>query len=98
MQVPFAEDVRNFPFPSLENLVSKKGERVTSHPYLPTEEQTEAMEHFVDAMNLMDAGEKDEDGYDSLHVHSPLADASALPENACRGSTLACPTTPPFTA
>ncbi|KAI0725997.1 SPOC like C-terminal domain-containing protein [Fomitopsis betulina] len=62
VRVPFAEDVRNFPFPSLENLVSKKGERVTSHPYLPTEEQTEAMEHFVDAMNLMDAGEKDEDG------------------------------------
>ncbi|EPS98095.1 hypothetical protein FOMPIDRAFT_152276 [Fomitopsis schrenkii] len=62
VRVPFAEDVRNFPFPSLENLVSKKGEQVTSHPYLPTEEQTMAMEHFVDAMNLMDAGEKEEEG------------------------------------
>ena len=61
--MPFAEDVRNCPFPSLENLISKKGERITSHPYLPTEEQMEAMDHFVDAMNLMDAGEKDEDGY-----------------------------------
>ncbi|KZT68787.1 SPOC domain-like protein [Daedalea quercina L-15889] len=60
--MPFAEDVRNFPFPSLSNLVSKKGERITTHPYLPTQEQMEVMERFVDAMDLMDAGEKDEEG------------------------------------
>ncbi|KAH9836702.1 SPOC like C-terminal domain-containing protein [Rhodofomes roseus] len=65
VRMPFAEDVRNFPFPSLENLISKKGERITSHPYLPTDEQMEAMKHFVDAMNLKDAGEKDEDGCDT---------------------------------
>ena len=41
-----------------------KGELITKHPYLPTEEQLEAMENFVDAMDLMDAGEKDEDGYE----------------------------------
>ena len=33
------------------------------HPYIPTENQMDAMADFVDAMNLMDAGEKDEDGY-----------------------------------
>ncbi|KAI0638826.1 SPOC domain-like protein [Trametes polyzona] len=62
VQMPFAEDVRNFTFASLENLVNKKGEPVTEHPYLPTNEQLDAMEEFVDAMDLMDAGEKDEDG------------------------------------
>lgn len=62
VQMPFADDVRNFSFASLETLINKKGEVVTDHPYLPTDEQMEAMEHFVDAMDLMDAGEKDEEG------------------------------------
>lgn len=61
-KMPFADDVRNFSFASLETLINKKGEVVTDHPYLPTDEQMEAMEHFVDAMDLMDAGEKDEEG------------------------------------
>lgn len=60
--MPFADDVRNFTFASLENLITKKGEVVKEHPYLPTNEQMDAMEKFVDAMDLMDAGEKDEGG------------------------------------
>ncbi|OJT04950.1 ATP-dependent DNA helicase II subunit 2 [Trametes pubescens] len=62
VQMPFADDIRNFTFASLENLVTKKGEVVKEHPYLPTNEQMDTMEKFVDAMDLMDAGEKDEDG------------------------------------
>ncbi|KZT08940.1 SPOC domain-like protein [Laetiporus sulphureus 93-53] len=62
VQMPFADDVRDYPFPSLDTLISKKGEVVTKHPYLPTDKQLEAMERFVDAMDLMDAGEKDENG------------------------------------
>ena len=54
--------MRNFPFASLEHLISKKGEVIEKHPYLPTEEQVEAMENFVDAMDLMDVGKKDEEG------------------------------------
>lgn len=61
-QMPFADDVRQYTFASLDNLVSKTGAAVTSHPYLPTEEQLAAMDAFVDAMDLMDAGEKDDDG------------------------------------
>ncbi|KAF8624760.1 hypothetical protein AX15_005654 [Amanita polypyramis BW_CC] len=61
-QMPFADDVRRYSFPSLERLVSKKGEVLTSHPYLPTGGQQEAMDSFVDAMDLMDAGDKDEEG------------------------------------
>lgn len=60
--MPFADDVRKYTFASLTNLVNKKGEVLTEHPYLPTKEQIEAMESFVDAMDLMDAGEKDEEG------------------------------------
>ena len=60
--MPFADDIRNFPFASLETLINKKGEVVTEHPYLPNNEQMDAMEQFVDAMDLSDAGEKDEGG------------------------------------
>jgi ATP-dependent DNA helicase 2 subunit 2 len=61
--MPFADDVRKYTFPSLDNLISHDGKEVTSHPYLPTDEQLTAMDEFVDAMDLMDADEKDEDGY-----------------------------------
>lgn len=64
--MPFADDVRKYTFASLDHLVSKKGEEVHVHPYIPTEEQLEAMDNFVDTMDLMDAGEKDEEGYDPL--------------------------------
>ncbi|EPQ61200.1 SPOC domain-like protein [Gloeophyllum trabeum ATCC 11539] len=62
VQMPFADDVRKYTFASLENLVNKNGERILKHPYLPTNEQLDAMDNFVDAMDLMDAGEKDEEG------------------------------------
>ena len=60
--MPFADDVRRYTFASLTNLVNKKGEVLTEHPYLPTKGQIDAMGNFVDAMDLMDAGEKDEEG------------------------------------
>jgi ATP-dependent DNA helicase 2 subunit 2 len=60
--VPFADDVRKYTFASLDSLVSKKGQTITTHPYIPTDEQLAAMEKFVDAMDLMEAGEKDEEG------------------------------------
>jgi ATP-dependent DNA helicase 2 subunit 2 len=61
--MPFADDVRKYTFASLNHLVNKKGEVLTEHPYLPTDDQLEAMASFVDAMDLMDAGDKDEEGY-----------------------------------
>jgi ATP-dependent DNA helicase 2 subunit 2 len=60
--MPFADDVRKYTFASLDNLVSKNGEKIKKHAYLPTEEQMEAMDKFVDAMDLTDAGEKDDEG------------------------------------
>lgn len=66
--MPFADDVRKYTFGSLETLVNKKGEVVEKHPYLPTDEQQDAMDNFVDAMDLMYAGEKDEEGYVSHSI------------------------------
>ncbi|KAJ4465497.1 SPOC domain-like protein [Lentinula edodes] len=60
--MPFADDVRKYTFPSLDELRNKKGEIVSEHAYLPTENQIEAMDDFVDAMDLMQAGDKDEQG------------------------------------
>ncbi len=60
--MPFADDVRKYTFPSLNELVSKKGEEIAEHPYKPTKEQQDAMDKFVDAIDIMQAGDKDEKG------------------------------------
>lgn len=60
--MPFADDLRRYRFQSLERLTLKNGEVITEHPFLPTDEQMAAMDDFVDAMDLMHAGEKDEEG------------------------------------
>lgn len=60
--MPFADDVRKYTFAPLEYLTNKRGERVTDHPYIPTEEQLDAMDNFVDALDLMNAGERNEEG------------------------------------
>ncbi|KAE9397612.1 SPOC domain-like protein [Gymnopus androsaceus JB14] len=59
--MPFQDDIRRYTFPSLDKLINKKGEILTEHPYLPTDTQLEAMDEFVDAMDLMEAGPKDEE-------------------------------------
>jgi ATP-dependent DNA helicase 2 subunit 2 len=60
--LPFADDVRKYSFRSLERVVNKQGEALTAHPFLPTQEQLDAMDQFVDDMDLMQAGPKDEEG------------------------------------
>ena len=35
---------------------------IEHHPNIPTDEMMTAMDKFVDSMDLMDAGEKDEEG------------------------------------
>lgn len=50
--MPFAEDERNFFFPSLTQLKSKSGKPIEEHPLLPTEQQVDLMSDLVDEMNL----------------------------------------------
>jgi hypothetical protein len=96
--MPFADDVRKYSFASLDHLINKKGEVVTKHPYIPTDEQQEVMNKFVDAMDLMHAGEKDEEGCVFFPLSSLSHNLSVITESAIRGSTHACPTIPPYTA
>ncbi|KAH8919997.1 SPOC domain-like protein, partial [Atractiella rhizophila] len=61
VRVPFAEDVKKHFFPSLTTIKNRVGEALTEHKYLPTTEQCETMDNFVQAMDLMDA-DVDADG------------------------------------
>ncbi|SCV67614.1 BQ2448_5225 [Microbotryum intermedium] len=51
-QMPFAEDMRLFYFPSLTEFRNQKGKIVKEHKFLATQEQKDTMDQFVDAMNL----------------------------------------------
>lgn len=94
--MPFADDIRKYMFPSLDRLVNRQGELVTRHPYLPTEEQLEAMDDFVEAMDLTEAGEKDEEGYASITDYIYLSYVCYLVGNVNNGSTHVSLTTQPF--
>lgn len=59
-QMPFSEDLRKPKFPSLTNLTTVKGRKLTEHATIPTEEQNQSMASFVDAMDLDSAGADDE--------------------------------------
>ncbi|KAM3526217.1 hypothetical protein NHJ13051_003575 [Beauveria bassiana] len=59
--LPFAEDIRAYKFPPLDKVVTVTGQTLTTHRLLPTEELTEAMGEYVDAMDLDSYG-MDENG------------------------------------
>ncbi|KFA55777.1 hypothetical protein S40293_01963 [Stachybotrys chartarum IBT 40293] len=58
--LPFAEDVRCYQFPPLDRVVTVSGQTVTKHRLLPSDELTEAMNDYVDAMDLSLYGIDDE--------------------------------------
>ncbi|KAK9235337.1 SPOC like C-terminal domain-containing protein [Lipomyces kononenkoae] len=51
-QLPFAEDVRSYKFPSLEIIRTIKGKVLKEHHYLPTEEMKNNMKDYVNAMDI----------------------------------------------
>jgi ATP-dependent DNA helicase 2 subunit 2 len=57
--LPFAEDERNFFFPSLNQLKSKSGKPIEEHPLLATEEQIDLMSNLVDEMDLDPLGDSE---------------------------------------
>ncbi|GAW22222.1 hypothetical protein ANO14919_117580 [Xylariales sp. No.14919] len=60
--LPFAEDVRNYPFPPLGRVVTVQGKTITeNHRNLPSQELQEAMDDYVDAMDIS-SWEKDDEG------------------------------------
>ncbi|KAI0528068.1 Ku70/Ku80 N-terminal alpha/beta domain-containing protein [Xylaria bambusicola] len=59
--LPFAEDVRNYPFPPLDKVITVQGTTITeNHRNLPSLELQEAMDDYVDAMDISSWGKDDE--------------------------------------
>ncbi|KAK5636689.1 hypothetical protein RRF57_012401 [Xylaria bambusicola] len=60
--LPFAEDVRNYPFPHLHKVITVQGNTITeNHRNLPSLELQQAMDDYVDAMDIS-SWEKDDEG------------------------------------
>ena len=59
--LPFAEDVRTYPFPPLDKVITASGAVLTKHRLLPDDDLQEAMSNYVDAMDISMFG-TDEDG------------------------------------
>lgn len=50
--LPFAEDLRSYRFPPLDKVLTVSGKSLTSHRNLPSDELQDAMDNFVDSMDL----------------------------------------------
>lgn len=94
--MPFADDLRKYTFQSLDKFYNRKGETIEHHPNIPTDEMMTAMDKFVDSMDLMDAGEKDEEGCASHRDTSSML--KHCPDIGTPGLTLYTIITLPCTA
>lgn len=52
VELPFAEDVRSYRFPSLDRIVTVSGKVLTQHRNLPNAQLQRAMNEYVDAMDI----------------------------------------------
>lgn len=60
--LPFAEDVRNYQFPPLDKVITVTGNiKTEDHRLLPGRELVDAMDDYVDAMDISN-WEKDDEG------------------------------------
>ncbi|KAL2868659.1 ATP-dependent DNA helicase 2 subunit KU80 [Aspergillus lucknowensis] len=71
VQLPFAEDIRTYRFPPLDKVITVSGKVVTEHRNLPNDDLQDALDRYVDSMELMD---KDEDG-DLSEAPFPIEDS-----------------------
>lgn len=60
-QLPFAEDVRTYRFPPLDRVITVSGKVMTEHRNLPSDGLQNAMDKYVNSMEMVDT---DEDGCD----------------------------------
>lgn len=66
--LPFAEDVRKYQFPPLDKVITVTGNIIQEdHRLLPSKDLSEAMDDYVDAMDIS-SWEKDEDGLVSAFI------------------------------
>ncbi|KAL3474173.1 SPOC like C-terminal domain-containing protein [Aspergillus californicus] len=71
VQLPFAEDVRTYRFPPLDKVITVSGKVVTQHRNLPDDDLMDAMDKYVDSMELVD---QDENG-DLVDTQIPMEDS-----------------------
>lgn len=50
--LPFAEDVRQYPFPPLDKVITANNTTLTKHRFLPSQDLVETMSEYVDAMDI----------------------------------------------
>jgi ATP-dependent DNA helicase 2 subunit 2 len=60
VELPFEEDMRRYKFPPLDRKLTVSGKVITEHKDLPTDDLTDAMSKFVDAMDLSMLAEDDD--------------------------------------
>lgn len=70
VQLPFAEDMRSYRFPPLDKIVTVSGKVVKEHRNLPSDDLLDAMEKYVDDMDL---SEFDKNGYHSSRFSSKVS-------------------------
>ncbi|KAI1154227.1 Ku70/Ku80 N-terminal alpha/beta domain-containing protein [Nemania diffusa] len=76
--LPFAEDVRSYPFPPLGKVITVQGNTITeNHRNLPSHELQEAMDDYVDAMDIS-SWEKDDEGNHTME-YAPVDDLFSPP-------------------
>jgi ATP-dependent DNA helicase 2 subunit 2 len=60
IELPFAEDIRQYTFPPLDKVVTVAGKNLIQHRHLPSDDLLEAMSQYIDAMDLSSFGQGDE--------------------------------------
>lgn len=60
IELPFAEDLRSYKFPPLDRVVTVSGKVVKVHRNMPNDELQDAMDAYVDGMDLSLFGKDDE--------------------------------------
>ncbi|KAH8673632.1 SPOC like C-terminal domain-containing protein [Xylariales sp. PMI_506] len=75
--VPFAEDVRKYPFPPLDKVMTVSNNVLTKHRFLPSKDLVETMSEFVDAMDIS-TYERDDEG-SQTQEYAPVDDVFCPP-------------------
>lgn len=68
--LPFAEDVRLYRFPPLNRVITASGQILTKHRNLPSEDLMDAMDAYVDSMDLS-TFDQDDDGSPAEYAQIP---------------------------
>ncbi|KAF2455774.1 SPOC like C-terminal domain-containing protein [Lineolata rhizophorae] len=76
VELPFAEDLRDYKFPPLDRIITISGKKLVEHRYLPSDDLMNAMSDYVDSMDISTFA-KDEEGnpceYAALDdIYSPI--------------------------